>query len=228
MRHYLVCLDLTEAKIYFVLDSKPLNRSYAELFTAQDFSHVVFVDQSPLQNYTSDGEWGPDRGNKSCNSAASLAHIQATLKYRPEDVYNGTISSCLAYLSHPWEGDNISEATMESDRDFFLSIAKQGDSKWFGKLMDDHTSLDWRDSITQNFRTCGRILVIASSRSGCFPPAGPLHVVDLINSGTSHFMKDDHWAVGVTIDWGGHWCYWENPEKFNALALDFLARKPIS
>jgi pimeloyl-ACP methyl ester carboxylesterase len=227
MRHYLVCLDQTEAKIYIVLDSKPLNRSYAELFTAQDFSNVVLVDQSPLQNYTSDGEWGPDRGNKSCNSTASLAHIQATLKYRPEDVYNSTISSCLAYLSHPQEGDDISEATMASDRDFFLSIAKQGDPKWFGKLMADHTSLDWRDSIAQRFHPRGRVLVIASSRSGCFPPAGPLRVVDLLNS-ESFNRSDDPLAVGVTIDWGGHWCYWENPEKFNTLVLDFLAGKRIS
>jgi pimeloyl-ACP methyl ester carboxylesterase len=207
-----------------VLDSKPLNRSYAELFTAQDFLHVVFVDQSPLQNYTSDGEWGPDRGNRSCNSAASLAHIQAALKYRPEDVYNGTISSCLAYLSHPRENDNISKTTMASDRDFFLSIAKQGDPKWFGKLMADHTSLDWRDSIAQSFCPGGRVLVIASSRSGCFPPAGPLHVVDLLNSESSFRSP---LAIGVTIDWGGHWCYWEKPEKFNALVLNFLAGNPI-
>jgi pimeloyl-ACP methyl ester carboxylesterase len=193
---------------------------------------VVFVDQSPLQDYTSDGEWGLEYGNKSCNSAASLAHIQATLKYRPDDVYNGTIDSCLAYLSHPMEDDNVSKAAMASDREFFLSIARKGNAEWFGKLMADHTSLDWRDSIRQNFHNSGiiptRVLVIASTRSGCFPPAGPLHVVDLVNSAgqldrlDKLFNKDNPLAVGVTIDWGGHWCYWESPDKFNALVLDFL------
>ena len=192
---------------------------------------MVFVDQSPLQNYTSDGQWGPDHGNRSCNSAAALAHIQATLNYMPDEVYNGTITSCLAYLSHPRKDDGISVATKESDREFFLSIAQKGDGIWFGKLMADHTSLDWRDSISRQFGVDGqvsqaegrpKVLVIASSRSGCFPSAGPLYVVDLINSGRQLTRKDDPLALGVTIDWGGHWCYWENPEKFNALVLDFL------
>ena len=34
-----------------------LFRSYAELFTTKLFSHMIFVDQAPLQNYLSD--WGP-------------------------------------------------------------------------------------------------------------------------------------------------------------------------
>ncbi len=124
---------------------------------------------------------------------------------------------------------------MAADREFFLSIAQRGDPDWFGKLMADHTSLDWRDSIPYTFPRVAlggvlptRVLVIASNRSGCFPPAGPLHVVDLINSGgeldklDALVDKDDPVAVGVTIDWGGHWCYYEDPERFNALVLDFL------
>jgi pimeloyl-ACP methyl ester carboxylesterase len=189
------------------------------------------VDQSPLQNYTSDGEWGPEYGNKSCNSAAALAHIQATLKYRPEDVYNGTIDSCLAYLSHPRIEYGVTEATMLSDRKFFLSIAKQGDPVWFGKLMADHTSLDWRDSIRVNFGdesgSLPRVLVIASNRSGCFPPEGPHEVVDLVNHGGPFSANGQSIASGVTIDWGGHWCYWEDPQKFNSLVLDFLNLPPF-
>jgi pimeloyl-ACP methyl ester carboxylesterase len=187
---------------------------------------LVFVDQSPLQNYTSDGEWGPEHGNKSCNSAASLARIQAVLQYCPEHIYRGTIESCLAYLSDPRDEDNVSEAERLKDKDFFLSIANQGDPEWFGKLMADHTSLDWRDSIRVNFGgvrgSLSRVLVIASNRSGCFPPAGPLHVVELINHGGRVGANGEPLASGVAIDWGGHWCYWENPDKFNALVLDFL------
>jgi pimeloyl-ACP methyl ester carboxylesterase len=196
----------------------------------------VFVDQSPLQNYTSDGDWGLEQGNKSCNSAASLAHLQATLKYRPEDVYNGMISSCLGYLSHPQFQDDLSSATIVSDQEFFVSIARKGDAEWFGKLMADHTSLDWRTSIKWNFGVergaKTRVLVIASNRSGCFPPEGPLYVVRLVNSET--FWAGDEAgedlafpAEGVTIDWGGHWCYYEDPEKFNALVLDFLSLQRI-
>jgi pimeloyl-ACP methyl ester carboxylesterase len=183
------------------------------------------VDQSPLQNYTSDGSWGLEHGNKSCNSAAALAHIQATLSYRPEDIYNGTINSCLAYLSHPLPTDNVSHSTMREDVDFFLKIALKGNGPWFGRLMADHTSLDWRASIRNTFgghnSSKTRVLVVASSRSGCFPPAGPLHVVDLVNSESA--SSPEPIAQGLVIDWGGHWCYYEEPEKFNALALEFLA-----
>jgi pimeloyl-ACP methyl ester carboxylesterase len=27
----------------------------------------------------------------------------------------------------------------------------------------------------------------------------------------------------VTVEWGGHWCYWEQPERFNEMVLEFLA-----
>lgn len=199
------------------------------------FSHVVFVDQSPLQNYASDGTWGIEHGNKSCNSAAALAHIQATLSYRPEDVYNGTIESCLAYLSHPLPTDKVLHSTMREDVDFFLKIALKGNGPWFGKLMADHTSLDWRASIRNTFggrnSSKTRVLVVASNRSGCFPPAGPLHVVDLVNSGIVNSLgtpPPERRAQGLAIDWAGHWCYYEEPEKFNALALDFLAFPTIT
>jgi pimeloyl-ACP methyl ester carboxylesterase len=87
--------------------------------------------------------------------------------------------------------------------------------------MADHTVLDWRDAIAQNFgpesgSTTG-VLVVASTRSGCFPAAGPLKVVELVNGG-----KEDGRAKGVAVEWGGHWCYWEQPEKFNELAISFL------
>jgi pimeloyl-ACP methyl ester carboxylesterase len=29
-------------------------------------------------------------------------------------------------------------------------------------------------------------------------------------------------ARGVAVEWGGHWCYWEKPEKFNDLVIEFL------
>lgn len=203
-------------------------RSFAELFGSSVFSHMVWVDQSPLQNYTSDGSWSSTHGNRGCNSAAALAHMQATLLYKPDDVYNGTIVSCLAYRSHPLPSDNISETVAADDEQFFRNIAREGDPIWFGKLMADHTSLDWRDSIGHSFGGSSktRILVVASHRSGCFPAAGPLSVVNDINNNSAAKFPDPI-ARGLAVDWGGHWCYWENPKKFNELALEFLMAKTL-
>ncbi|MCJ1476529.1 hypothetical protein MMC13_005195 [Lambiella insularis] len=196
--------------------------SYSELFTTAVFSHMVFVDQAPLQNYTADGDWGPSHGSRGCNSAATLAYLQATLNLSPGSAYQGIIDACLAYRSHPLPTDNVSAEKREGDSNFFLEVAMLGDASWRGKLMANHTALDWRASIRHNFATRSsttKVLVIASERSGCFPTAGPLTVVDLINAGQEAPRR---LATGVTISWGGHWCYWENPEKFNALVREFL------
>ena len=198
--------------------------SYAELFTASAFSHMIFVDQAPLQNYAADGSWGPDRGSRGCNSASSLAHLQATLRFSQREAYEDTVKSCLAYRSHPLSTDTLPAQQRMEDEEFFVNIAEQGDALFHGDLMADHTALDWRDSIHHSFGLpiCKgiKVLVIASDRSGCFPAAGPLTVVTLVNSGRKLHNRES--AYGITIQWGGHWCYWENPEKFNSLVIDFL------
>jgi pimeloyl-ACP methyl ester carboxylesterase len=44
-----------------------------------------------------------------------------------------------------------------------------------------------------------------------------LKVVELVNG-----SEKEELAKGVTVTWGGHWCYWEKPDTFNELVLDFL------
>lgn len=180
------------------------------------------MDQAPLQNYMSD--WGPEFGNRGCNTPESLATFQRTLENDPKAAHLGTVAACLGYRSHPGKGDpEEGSKTWEEDEKFFLEQALKGDGKWYGKLMADHTALDWRDSIAQNFGpgsgSTTQVLVVASSRSGCFPAAGSQQVVELVNGGTEEGL-----ASGVTIEWGGHWCYWEEPKKFNELVLDFLSK----
>jgi hypothetical protein len=51
-----------------------------------------------------------------------------------------------------------------------------------------------------------------------------LKVVELVN-GDGTGEGDNDRARGVVVDWGGHWCYWEKPELFNKLVLDFLDEK---
>jgi pimeloyl-ACP methyl ester carboxylesterase len=184
---------------------------------------MIFVDQAPLQNYLSD--WGPSHGNLGCNNPAALQDMQQTLIKDPKTAHLGTISACLGYRAHPHPGDPTAESKeWQYDEAFFLGEAMKGDGWWYGKLMADHTANDWRWSIPQNFgpgsRSKTKVLVVASSRSGCFPPAGPLKVVELVNGNTTQ----DGLAGGVDVKWGGHWCYWENPELFDKLALDFLSK----
>jgi pimeloyl-ACP methyl ester carboxylesterase len=113
----------------------------------------------------------------------------------------------------------------QHDETFFLSEASRGDGWWYGKLMADHTALDWRDSIAQSLGPKSgsqtRVLVIASTRSGCFPAAGPLKAVEIIAG-----ECNDGRVTGVTVEWGGHWCYWEKPDLFNELVLNFLNSTP--
>lgn len=198
-------------------------RSYNELFTSHIFIHQIYVDQAPLQNYLSD--WGPAFGNRGCNSPAALAQMQQTLEIDPETAHRGTIAACLGYRSHPQPGDPIADSqTWRGDESFFLTEAMKGDGWWLGKLMADHTANDWRSSIvhtlgpeSQNGQNETKVLVVASERSGCFPAAGPLKVVELING-----KSEEGRARGVAIEWGGHWCYWEEPGRFNDLVLGFL------
>ncbi|MCJ1387370.1 hypothetical protein MMC18_000213 [Xylographa bjoerkii] len=200
--------------------------SYVELFTSAAFSRMIFVDQAPLQNYALG--WSSAYGNLGCNDAASLVAMQATLASEPERAYRATVAACLAYRSHPLPTDKVSAEQVADHEKFFVDIAKQGRPEWYGKLMADHTALDWRDSIAQNFGPSSgsktKVLVVASERSGCFPAAGPLAVVGLVNEGKwdAQGMADEGLAKAAVVNWGGHWCYWEDPEKFSKLVREFL------
>ena len=199
--------------------------SFAELFTASEFSDMVFVDQAPLQNYATDGSWGAEHGSRGCNSDSSLANLRASLRLAPREVYRNTVESCLAYRSHPSYMDNETPMQRVEDEEFFVNIAEQSNSNFCGALMANHTSLDWRNSLSHIFSlsSCAstEILVIASTRSGCFPAKGPLAVVDLVSSGRKGRNTESR-ASGLIISWGGHWCYWEHPVKFNSLVISYL------
>ncbi|KAB8291705.1 hypothetical protein EYC80_006503 [Monilinia laxa] len=200
--------------------------SHAELFGASTFQNVIFVDQSPLQNSTLDG-WDSRFCNRGMNNPWAVASLQKTLELAPELAHRGTIAACLGYRYAPLEDEEVVRTQKEKDDDeaFFLREALKGDGRWLGKLMEDHTSKDWRDSIRACFgpesKSLTKALVVGSSRSGCFPAEGVMKIVEFIN-GEEH--EENKKAEGVVVDWGGHWCYWEDPKKFNDLAppLRFL------
>ncbi|QSZ37700.1 hypothetical protein DSL72_008799 [Monilinia vaccinii-corymbosi] len=201
--------------------------SHAELFGAHTFNRVIFVDQSPLQNSTLDG-WDARFCNRGMNNPWAIASLQKTLELAPELAHRETIAACLGYRYAPLVHEEVVRTQREKDEDeaFFLGEALKGDGRWLGKLMEDHTSKDWRDSIRACFghengsRT--EVLVVGSSRSGCFPAEGVMKIVELINRDEKDESK--RMAEGVVVNWGGHWCYWEDPKRFNDLVLAFLAR----
>lgn len=156
------------------------------------------------------------------NNPLAVAGLQATLAIAPELAHKGTIAACLSYRAFPLDTDNITPEKHAADEDFFLKEAMKGDAEWYGKLMADHTALDWRNAIRRCYgKDSGshtKVLVLTSTRSGCFPADGPLKVVELVNDG-----RGEEKATGLAVQWGGHWMYWENPEKFDKLCIDFLA-----
>jgi pimeloyl-ACP methyl ester carboxylesterase len=215
--------------------------SYAELFDAKIFSHMVWVDQSPMQNLSLDGippdgepdekenpSWGIEVANRGMNCEENLKNLFHKLEYSPNDVVRGTVHTCLAYRSHPDPdpAKHPSLAKQVADAEFFLREAQRGRRMWYAELMKDHTALDWRETILHAFgeksgnRT--NVLVVASSRSGCFPAEGPMYAVELMREGGAGERVE-----GVVIDWGGHWCFWEDPQKFCELVEPFLERSSI-
>ncbi|THV44421.1 hypothetical protein BGAL_0648g00030 [Botrytis galanthina] len=202
--------------------------SYAELFGTSLFRKMIFVDQSPLQNSTLDG-WDSRFCNRGMNNPWAIASLQKTLELAPEIAHRGTIAACLGYRYAPLESEKglRSQEVMDGDEAFFLGEALKGNGRWLGKLMEDHTSKDWRDSIRACFGPGSgsetKVLVVGSSRSGCFPAEGVMKIVEFVNGGVENDgeIKNGK-ARGVVVDWGGHWCYWEDPDKFNTLVLEFL------
>lgn len=185
---------------------------------------MIFVDQAPLQNLAKD--WDERFANRGMNNPEALKGLQDTLATDPMTAHKGTIAACLGYRSHPLPNDpQEGSQTWVDDEAFFLEEAMRGDAEWYGKLMADHTGLDWRDSIVQNLgedsgsRT--KVLVVASRRSGCFPAEGPMRVVELVN-GEGSGDNGKGRARGEVVEWGGHWCYWEDPGRFDELVLGFL------
>lgn len=180
-----------------------------------------------MQNYALDGTWGAEEGNRGMNCTEAVRELKKTLATVPDVMYMGTIEACLGYLSHPLASDKVDAATQEQDVDFFLNEARRGNAEWYGDLMADHTALDWRKTIVECFggrkENNTRVLVVASSRSGCFPAKGPMEAVRFANKKARENGKVES-AEGVVVSWGGHWCYWEDPHKFNELVLKFLLR----
>jgi pimeloyl-ACP methyl ester carboxylesterase len=76
--------------------------------------------------------------------------------------------------------------------------------------MADHTQLDWRPVLPLLKLPC---LNTVGGCSGVFPVEGCLHIGDLAPD-----------CCSVVFSRANHWLYLEQPEEFNALLLDFVAK----
>lgn len=77
--------------------------------------------------------------------------------------------------------------------------------------MADHTQLDWRPLLPRLALPC---LNLVGASSGVFPPDGCLTVGQLAPQ-----------CCSVVFKRANHWLYLEQPEQFNQLLLDFVARR---
>lgn len=186
--------------------------SYAELFGSEAFYKFVFVDQAPLQNYAPD--W--TTGNYGCNDAASLHKLQTHLTRDPVTWARSLVEGSLGYRHAPDTGlPKRSAIESKADEEFFMNITLQCDAQWLALLMADHTQYDHRDTLKQ----CITIpsLICAGRTSGCFPLEGVLYTARAINTKHPGLAKTE-------IFDSGHWLYYEEPEHFNTVLLDFIAQ----
>uniref|UniRef100_A0A383V6P7 AB hydrolase-1 domain-containing protein n=1 Tax=Tetradesmus obliquus TaxID=3088 RepID=A0A383V6P7_TETOB len=194
LRDFLQALQLADVTVVGSSMGCAVIWSYVELFGLQRLKQAVFVDQAPLQNRAPDWQLG----SKGCYDAATLAGLQKTLAENLEAVADGNAAGC---LSLP-----LPEATMQLLKQETMRCKPQA----LGQLMADHAQLDWRPLLPLLALPC---LNCVGGCSGVFPPEGCLHIAELAPD-----------CCSVVFSRANHWLYLEQPQEFNALLLDFVAK----
>lgn len=202
--------------------------TYVELFGDADFAGLAFADQAPLQDRSdfggdsdSDGAgaaWGPDRCHRGCYDEATLRAAQRAWIETPDRAHAGLVAECLGYRFAPEPAaDAVAPGTEQATRDeaFFAGISRLCDGTWLARLLADHTRYDHREAIEAITRPT---LVLAGRRTGCFPLEGMRETVRRVAKGSGR-ADLARWSV---YD-GGHWMFYEEPDRFNKEIGDFVA-----
>lgn len=190
LKDFLEALNLEDVTVVGASMGASVIWAYIELFGHHHLKQAVFVDQAPLQNRAED--W--NLGSHGCYDAVSLARLQCTLKYDFNAVAQGNMSSCLSSPLRPEVATALQAETLRADPEAL------------GRLMADHTQLDWRPLLPQIQIPC---LNIVGMHGGCFNPAGVEYVGQQIpQCETVRFQAN-------------HWLYLENPKEFNELVVKF-------
>lgn len=193
--------------------------TYLELFGNDPrMAGYVFVDQAPLQDRALlglGGAWGVGKAHAGCFDEGSMLEAQRgwVEEGRREETYRGLVRECLGYRFRPAEGDGVGEEAAKRDEEFFVGISRGCDGVWLARLLADHTRYDHREAC-EGIES--PVLVLAGRRSGCFTLEGMGETVERVKRGGGD-------AEMVVFE-SGHWMFYEEPEKFNRVLLEFVER----
>jgi pimeloyl-ACP methyl ester carboxylesterase len=175
--------------------------AHCELFASKGLEMAVFVDQAPLQ-YWNEG-W--ELGSKGLKGPEDLANLQHLLKTDMPEFAAGNAKCCLV------DPNSISKGLMEQ----LTQDTLRCDPVFLGKLMADHTQLDWRDLLKHSWRV--PVLNLAGGKSDIFPVEGVAHINQLLSiEGNCKLHR-----LEVFQDCN-HWLYLEKPREFMKVIVDFL------
>lgn len=186
--------------------------TYVELFGDGDFAGFVFADQAPLQDRSDFDGWDAAYAHLGCFDEASMLGVQRAWIETPEAAHRGLVGECLGYRFKPEEGDAVSAEQAARDEEFFTGISRLCEGRWLARLLADHTRYDHREAVDLIGKPT---LVMAGRRTGCFPLEGLKETVRRVEKGKTGLAK---WSV---FD-GGHWMFYEEPERFNNEIVAFV------
>ncbi|KUI68739.1 AB hydrolase superfamily protein YdjP [Cytospora mali] len=189
--------------------------TYVELFGDVDFAGFVFADQAPLQDRSPFDKWDASKSHLGCYNEATMFTAQRAWTETPHEAHKGLVGECLGYRYAPESNDNVSPEQAAKDEEFFTSISQLCDGVWLARLLADHTRYDHREAIEGITKPT---LVLAGRRTGCFPLEGMKETAMRVKKGSGR-PGLARWSV---FD-GGHWMFYEEPERFNKELTDFVA-----
>ena len=175
--------------------------AHCELFSSKGIEMAVFVDQAPLQYWK--GSW--DLGSKGLKGPEDLENLQHLLKTDMVEFAAGNAKACLA------QPDSVAKEFMTKMTQDTLHC----DPVFLGKLMEDHTQLDWRDVLKDTWHV--PVLNVAGGKSDIFPVEGVAHINQLFSIQGN--VKYHRLEVFQNC---GHWLYMEEPHKFMQVMVHFL------
>ncbi|KAK3395146.1 Alpha/Beta hydrolase protein [Podospora didyma] len=161
-------------------------------------SKFVFVDQSA--SMVADPHWTP----------AEAAQISAI--FSPGAVYD--VAFDMAAQLGPLVRSMFTSAVSEADYQWVLSQNKKMSDAHAAALLRDHAFRDWRDVLP---RIKGVPTLVLAGAVSIFPPAGIEWIAGQIPGAKKYTF--------TAAERGSHFMFWENPERFNAVVLEFLRQQ---